>query len=77
MSTNLHDHVVGRIEATQQLQMGQEATMFVDLNKVHLFEPGVTGIEPELAQEPAMLLHKHEPSSWAETAPIREKKPDG
>ena len=53
MSTNLHDHVVGRIEATQQLQMGQEATVFVDLNKVHLFEPGATGMNLSLANEPA------------------------
>jgi multiple sugar transport system ATP-binding protein len=53
MSTNLHDHVVGRVEATQQLQMGQEATVFVDLNKVHLFEPGATGMNLSLANEPA------------------------
>jgi ABC-type sugar transport system ATPase subunit len=53
MSTNLTDHVVGRIEATQQLQMGQEATVYVDLNKVHLFEPGATGMNLSLANEPA------------------------
>jgi len=53
MSTNLTEHVVGRVEATQQLEMGQEATVFIDLNKVHLFEPGATGMNLSLANEPA------------------------
>ena len=53
MSTNLSDHVVGRVEATQSLTMGQEATVYVDLAKVHFFEPGATGMNLSNAQEPA------------------------
>ena len=53
MSTSLNDHVVGRVEATQSLTMGQEATVYVDLAKVHFFEPGATGMNLSNAQEPA------------------------
>ena len=53
MSTALHDHLVGRVEATSGLQMGQEATVYVDLARVHFFEPGATGMNLSNAQEPA------------------------
>jgi multiple sugar transport system ATP-binding protein len=53
MKTPLHDHLVARVEATQNLTMGQEATVYVDLNKVHFFEPGATGMNLSLVQEPA------------------------
>jgi multiple sugar transport system ATP-binding protein len=63
MSTTLHEHVVGRVEATTDgrngeaakggLVMGQEATVYVDLNKVHFFEPGATGMNLSNAKEPA------------------------
>ena len=53
MSTALTDHVVGRVEATSGLQMGQEATVYVDLAKVHFFEPGATGMNLSIANEPA------------------------
>ncbi|HYO08561.1 MAG TPA: sn-glycerol-3-phosphate ABC transporter ATP-binding protein UgpC [Tepidisphaeraceae bacterium] len=53
MSTLLHDHVVGRVEAAPGLTMGQEATVYVDLNRVHFFEPGATGMNLSLATEPA------------------------
>jgi multiple sugar transport system ATP-binding protein len=43
MSTNLNDHVVGRVEATSGLQLGA-ATVYVDAAKVHFFEPGATGM---------------------------------
>ena len=33
--------------------MGQEATVYVDLAKVHFFEPGATGMNLSNAQEPA------------------------
>jgi multiple sugar transport system ATP-binding protein len=58
MSTALHDHVVGRIEADQSatagtdggnLVMGTTATVYADLRKVHFFEPGVTGLNLSLA----------------------------
>jgi len=44
MSTTLNDHVVARVEAVSDLQMDAQATMFVDLRKVHFFEPGETGM---------------------------------
>jgi multiple sugar transport system ATP-binding protein len=53
MSTQLHDHLVGRVEAAPGIAIGQEATVFVDLNKVHFFEPGATGMNLSLANEPA------------------------
>jgi ABC-type sugar transport system ATPase subunit len=43
MSTTLHDHVVGRMEAEGGLQMGKAATVYADVRKAHFFEPGVTG----------------------------------
>jgi multiple sugar transport system ATP-binding protein len=48
MSTNLSDHVVGRVEASQNLIMDKEATVYVDLNRVHFFEPGATGMNLSL-----------------------------
>ena len=54
MNTPLHDHVVGRVEAQPGLQMDTQATVYVDLRKVHFFEPGVTGMNLSLASnEPA------------------------
>jgi hypothetical protein len=44
MSTKLHDHVVGRVEASQGLTMDSSATVYVDTRKVHFFEPGETGM---------------------------------
>jgi multiple sugar transport system ATP-binding protein len=43
MSTALHDHVVGRIEAEAGLETGKAATVYADVRKAHFFEPGVTG----------------------------------
>jgi multiple sugar transport system ATP-binding protein len=57
MDTTLHKHVVARVEAamdtTAGLQMNSTATLYVDLRKVHFFEPGATGMNLSLAQEPA------------------------
>jgi len=44
MSTNLHDYVVGRLEAQTGLVAGTAATVYVDVRKIHLFEPGETGM---------------------------------
>jgi len=49
MSTALHDHVVGRIEAEPGLVMGSAATVYADVRKAHFFEPGVTGLNLSLA----------------------------
>ncbi len=53
MSTALHEHVVGRVEAQAGLETDKEATVFVDLQKVHFFEPGATGMNLSLVSEPA------------------------
>jgi hypothetical protein len=54
MKTPLHDHVVGRVEAQAGLEMNTQATVYVDLRKVHFFEPGATGMNLSLvATEPA------------------------
>ena len=50
MSTKLHDHVVGRVEASQGLQMDSAATMYVDARKIHFFEPGETGMNLSLSR---------------------------
>jgi len=44
MSTAVHDHVVGRLEARAGVQGGTEATVYVDLRRAHFFEPGDTGM---------------------------------
>jgi ABC-type sugar transport system ATPase subunit len=56
MHTHLHDHVVGRVEAQAGLQRDLEQTMFVDLRKIHFFEPGETGMNLSLKSEPAHAL---------------------
>ena len=53
MSTALHDHVVGRVPARQGLELGKKIAVVVDLDRAHFFEPGVTGMNLSLAQEPA------------------------
>jgi len=53
MSTSLHDHVVGRVEATQGLQMDSNATVHADLRKIHFFDPGETGMNLSLETESA------------------------
>jgi multiple sugar transport system ATP-binding protein len=44
MSTSLNDHVVARVEADCGLEMDAQATVYVDLRKVHFFDPGETGM---------------------------------
>jgi multiple sugar transport system ATP-binding protein len=48
MSTALHDRVVGRMEAQTDVKAGTEATAYVDARKVHIFEPGETGMNLSL-----------------------------
>jgi hypothetical protein len=48
MNTGLNDHVVGRVEAMSGLQIGSEVTLYVDTRKVHVFEPGETGMNLSL-----------------------------
>jgi len=56
METNLNDHVVGRVEAQSGLGGDSQVTMFVDLRKIHFFEPGDTGMNLSLSNEPAHAL---------------------
>jgi len=56
METSLHDHVVGRVEAQSGLQVGSQARVYVDLRKIHFFEPGETGMNLSLVNEPAHAL---------------------
>jgi multiple sugar transport system ATP-binding protein len=49
MKTTLHDYVVGRVEATAGLQMDTQATVYVDVRRLHFFEPGETGVNLTLA----------------------------
>jgi ABC-type sugar transport system ATPase subunit len=53
MNTALHKHVVGRVEAQMGLTVNTEATVYVDLRKVHFFEPGATGMNLGLVNETA------------------------
>jgi multiple sugar transport system ATP-binding protein len=53
MSTGLHDHVVGRVPARQGLEIGKRTQALVDLEKVHFFEPGATGMNLSLVNESA------------------------
>jgi hypothetical protein len=58
LKTPLHDHVVGRVEAENGLRVDTTATLYADLRKVHLFEPGEAGMNLSLettsfATEPA------------------------
>jgi hypothetical protein len=53
MSTNLHDHVVGRVEAQVGLQTDAAATVYVANRRVHFFEPGETGMNLSLVKESA------------------------
>jgi multiple sugar transport system ATP-binding protein len=56
MHTALHDHVVGRVEAQAGLQRDSEQTVYIDLRKIHFFEPGETGMNLSLTSEPAHAL---------------------
>src|SRR4051794_31554274 len=61
LKTSLHDPVVARVEAQSGLRVDAAATLYVDLRKVHLFEPGETGMNLSLetlspATEPAHAL---------------------
>jgi multiple sugar transport system ATP-binding protein len=56
MSTALNESVVGRVEAQPGLQQDARATMYVDLRRVHVFEPGVTGMNLSKTSEHAHAL---------------------
>ena len=51
LETNLNDHVVARVEAQSGWCGDSQVTVFVDLRKIHFFEPGVTGMNLSLSNE--------------------------
>jgi multiple sugar transport system ATP-binding protein len=57
MSSKLNDHVVARLEATAAMEAGFQSeartTVFVDPRRVHLFEPGATGMNLSQTRESA------------------------
>jgi len=56
MDTALHDHVVGRVEAQAGLEINTKVKMYVDLRKIHFFEPGATGANLSLSAKAAPVL---------------------
>ena len=56
MSTELDNPVVGRVEAQADLRAAGRATVYVDLRRVHFFEPGVTGMNLSKTSEPIHAL---------------------
>ena len=57
-AARLHDELEMRrqVEAQAGLQRDSEQSMFVDLRKIHFFEPGETGMNLSLKSEPAHAL---------------------
>jgi multiple sugar transport system ATP-binding protein len=51
VQTALKDHVVGRLEAQDGVKTDTQMTLYVDLRKVHFFEPGETGMNLSLTHE--------------------------
>jgi len=60
MSTELDNPVVGRVDALGAAQFGlraeARATVYVDLRRVHFFEPGETGMNLSKTSEPIHAL---------------------
>ncbi|MEM8875724.1 MAG: ATP-binding cassette domain-containing protein, partial [Planctomycetota bacterium] len=53
MSTRHTPKLIGRVEARQGLEAGSTMTVYVDLNRAHLFEPGETGMNLKMANQSA------------------------
>ena len=56
LSTGLNDHVVARVEAQPDLRPESKVTLYVDLRKVHFFDPGETGMNLSQTSEPIHAL---------------------
>ena len=52
MSSSLNDQIVARVEAQGDLRMDAQATLYVDLRRVHFFDPGETGMNLSPMSEP-------------------------
>ncbi len=48
LSTAAHEHLVARVEADRTLREGQQLPMYLNMDQVHLFEPGDEGVNVSL-----------------------------
>lgn len=53
MTTAARKNLVGRVDGRVSVFEGQELTMFIDMNRVHLFEPGELGVNMTALREGA------------------------
>ena len=53
MSTPTHEHLICRADSHSQIQEGQELSMYLDMSRVHIFEPGDTGVNVSLTHNGA------------------------
>jgi len=44
VQTKTHGHVVCRIEANRSLKDGMQLPMYLNLDQIHVFEPGEEGV---------------------------------
>ncbi len=52
----LHKHAIARVEVRNGLQVGLRVDLHVDLQKIHFFQPGDTGMNLSLTSEPAHAI---------------------
>ena len=55
IATPQHDHIVARVDADRNIAGDQEITLHLDMNKVHVFEPGEVGENLSLNHEVAAV----------------------
>ena len=48
MSSGRHSHIVCRVDSHAGLKEGQEVSMYIDVNRVHVFTPGEIGVNVTL-----------------------------
>jgi len=53
MSTPTHEHLICRADSHSQIQEGQELSMYLDMSRVHILEPGDTGVNVSLTNNGA------------------------
>jgi multiple sugar transport system ATP-binding protein len=52
-STPKHPHIVARVDAQQDLQAGQQIPLYLDVSKVHVFQPADAGENLSLSPAPS------------------------
>jgi ABC-type sugar transport system ATPase subunit len=53
VTTRAHDKIVCRVDSHTHLREGQEMPLYVDVDSVHVFEPGDTGMNVTLLGDQA------------------------